>query len=960
MNFFKNVHIQTNLPSTKRENMINNMNLSILPRPNILKQTKNLEQSEENKVEVEELYNVKSIDIFTSKYVINIANSLSKIIKDCGIVCNVYLRKLNNSDIDKCINDKEHYLFIICPHQFLQSQNGPIYPNGLKQLPINKYFLYQLEQLDSNELKFWNDNIKNLIKNSKHTFDYSEINLDYYPQDIKNKVSLMTPPVVEFKDEYFVEWENKTIDVLFCGYMNERREKIIKSLKNEGINVTVCTDIFGEELTKKIAQAKVYLNISTGNSKILETCRLNEAVMSKNTHIISEKSDNFDSSEYNERITFIDKIENNICKKLIDNINKDSNNNYTKYTFIDIITKDVKNILNIYIFYPYLFHKYVLGIRNINDNHNYNITEIKKGILIRKNICHIHCFDLNKFEFMFGVYISSLLKYFDIIVTYCIDNNNNIINNMNYSYITFIKVNNYGMDIGPKFSVYNYLKTNNIDYNYIFYIHSSYEKKNIDIFLSSFINNIDYIDAGLNSKYPICFFNNSLDYNDIMINNKCDNLYMKNIFNYLKLEYNEHELFMEQTFYIIQKKIIDLIFSDTLLYNIFTDIDNSSNYININNNVEKNIQFCENIKKTNFKIKNIFKYLPINLCKKYNIKYNILFTNSQSFEYKNNIEKYIEYLIEYDIYQGINNIEKLINKNYITMDISIPIYFKNNTDLKYLHMIKIFKYLNKIRNILNKYNILITFTIIGSNKNLSEELFNTYLKLYEDDIYIEFDQNNIDYNKNIYINYNNCFFDMLSRKFSTCFINSFKKNKDISFLMGSNDFISINFFLQTKYNYEKNKKQCYGINRPINNTYNYELLIECHKDITKNLLLDIKNIWNLDYGNTINSKPLFAGGIIGFSNKLFTDKHFYNYFENPKMYHLYNEILLERYAIQHNAELPTVNNILFLNIKTSCDITQISSIINNNIINQINNDNIKKNSILYKFIKNSIFIYNNI
>ena len=41
MNFFKNVHTQTNLPSPKRENMINNMNLGnlgIRPRPKILEQ----------------------------------------------------------------------------------------------------------------------------------------------------------------------------------------------------------------------------------------------------------------------------------------------------------------------------------------------------------------------------------------------------------------------------------------------------------------------------------------------------------------------------------------------------------------------------------------------------------------------------------------------------------------------------------------------------------------------------------------------------------------------------------------------------------------------------------------------------------------------------------------------------------------------------------------------------------
>lgn len=643
-NFTKNIHKNINKNQPRQEEYINNNN--------------NIYNVYEIMNNFDNICEIKTIDLFATPFVINIANSLAKIINDCGIECVVHKSKLTNEIIDKCINNPNHYLFIFCPHKFLQNKLNPNYPSNLKHLPKDKYFLYQLEKLDSNIPEFWNFHIKNLILNSKHSFDYSENNMKYYEndsnQELKFKVSHMIPPVVEFKDEYFVEWENKTIDVLFCGALTKRRQEIIDKLTKSGINVTLCTDVFGEELTKKIAQSKLFLNISTEYGTGFEYCRIHEALMSKNTHIISEKPDNFDkfieknyNIEYKNRITFIDKIESNTCEKIIDIINN-INKIHIGYNLTNLITKNVKDSLNIYVFYPYLFHKYILGLRKIDHYENYNIIDIKKANITRKNLCHIHCLDLKNLYNMFGKYISPILKYFDIIVTYCIIDDD-IINNIEYNNFTYIRINNYGMDIGPKFSVYHYLKSNNIDYNYIFYIHSKKDDSSRETYIKPFISNIDYIGNILNNynEQNRCFFNNLQHKGDSIYTKKWlfNKLYVENILKYLDIKENKNNvLFNEGNFYILHKNIIDKLFSDKLLYNILNTNDSfdynwvknyykltNINLYEIYNYYKKNKIFGNNLETNkghkglaDAMIEHTFERLPITLCKEYNIRIDIL------------------------------------------------------------------------------------------------------------------------------------------------------------------------------------------------------------------------------------------------------------------------------------------------------------------------------------------------
>ena len=256
---------------------------------------------------------IKFIDIFCTLHVINIANAFKEILIELKIETNLFCRQINNEDIERCRKDKNLYMFLFCPQW--------IYSNNSGTLPINKYFFYQLEQFDkSNSPHIKNNLVLNLMKNSNHIFDYSKINLDYYTNYPFNfsklKFSQLIPAIPKFNSD-----NKKEIDVLFVGSLNSnRRKQILYILKKNNINIYIPEQCYGKQLTNLISRAKIFLNIRFSDSKILETCRLHEALMSTNTFIVSESPANQYEKEfikiYKNRIKFINEITND-CGELV-------------------------------------------------------------------------------------------------------------------------------------------------------------------------------------------------------------------------------------------------------------------------------------------------------------------------------------------------------------------------------------------------------------------------------------------------------------------------------------------------------------------------------------------------------------------------------------------------------------------------------------------------------------------
>jgi len=451
---------------------------------------------------------VNKIDIFSTPATESIVNRIGNVLRACGITVNIFIRNINNADIAVCKKNDGRFLFIFSPQTFLQARNNATYPAGMSPLPENKYFLYQLTDLSSKNLRNSNPHILNLIRNSKHTFDYLQANLNYYPEECNGKVSVL-----------------------------------------------------GHENT----------------------------------------------------------------------------------------VHSIKRTLTIKMLYPALFHKYVLGLRNPDENNvSQNYSVVKESPIVRKNICHIHCFYLRLLSSMFGSYISLISKTFDIIVTYTHSDETTL--NAYNNNITFIRVNNYGMDIGPKFTVYEYLLNKNIDYNYIFYIHSKSDSVKRSKYLMPFIKNMRVIDLKLNNNDNTisCYFNNIIHYGDGINDNKWSNYntcYMADILNYLQVKHFKHDkMFEEGNFYILHKRIIDKLFSDKLLYNILNtgnsfDYNWVNCYYKLNNNTIHEVynkytqnRLFGNNTPTNkghdgladAMIEHVFERLPIILCKENNIQYTIL------------------------------------------------------------------------------------------------------------------------------------------------------------------------------------------------------------------------------------------------------------------------------------------------------------------------------------------------
>ena len=291
--------------------------------------------------------NKKIILIFTNNYTINSAKLLSKFLKKININSIIYNKFISQDIINYYKYNKNIYYFIFAPQYQLCRPNIKIY------LPINKYYLYQIEQLNQDILPWQNVTmIANYIKNSIHTFDYSLANYNYYTPDIKDKFKLLYP----FLDGNIEEERNfnKNIDILFIGTVNlpnpfpSRRLNIINLLKKK-YNIHVVEKTFNEELQYLLLRSKIVLNLHAYDNSLLELFRLHE-ILPYNVNIISEKTS-----------------EDSLIEK------------YKSYIdFIPIINEDLSNIDFLYSVIEMNLNKDKLKqrlnfIKNLNENNLFSL-----------------------------------------------------------------------------------------------------------------------------------------------------------------------------------------------------------------------------------------------------------------------------------------------------------------------------------------------------------------------------------------------------------------------------------------------------------------------------------------------------------------------------------------------------------------------------------------------------------
>jgi len=265
----------------------------------------------------------KTVHFYTTKYVANLTRALSQVflrdlkIMTSGITCD---QIVHTADINRNRENPSELMFILIP-QLLVPDSGSL-PEP------HKYCIYQLEQLnDKNKITgdggvmvktVFGSVMTELIRNSVASYDYSAINIDYYPTELRDSIQVLVPPIYNQDYQFGTMMpEMSPIDILFYGGINSRRESILKHIMGRlqtdyGIKVMVVNRVFGEDLLKLIAKARVVLNIHYYTNSILETDRIHAALQFENVTVVSEyptQRDNFLSVyEAHPRVLFCDEI----------------------------------------------------------------------------------------------------------------------------------------------------------------------------------------------------------------------------------------------------------------------------------------------------------------------------------------------------------------------------------------------------------------------------------------------------------------------------------------------------------------------------------------------------------------------------------------------------------------------------------------------------------------------------
>lgn len=208
------------------------------------------------------------IDIVTTHHTGYIAKSLQAMLEKINIESEIHF------------GDMEEYsnipYIIVCP-QFL------------KKFP-SIYMVFQMEQ--TIDPRWMTEEYFTILRNAYAIFDYSLINIEYFRKDVTLASKLYYLPV-----DYFDSLggksngdEEKEYDVLFYGSPYIERRKNMLDKIGEKFNLKIHCDLFGAELYKELAKAKVIVNIHYYEDAMLETTRLYETLSVGSTMIVSERS----------------------------------------------------------------------------------------------------------------------------------------------------------------------------------------------------------------------------------------------------------------------------------------------------------------------------------------------------------------------------------------------------------------------------------------------------------------------------------------------------------------------------------------------------------------------------------------------------------------------------------------------------------------------------------------------
>jgi hypothetical protein len=270
---------------------------------------------------LDRLMSFKTVTFFGTTHLHNLIHALSGYFKtELNIDTEeIHINRLvSQNDVLHNSDKPRNLMFILTPHLLIKDMN--CIPN------TGKYVIYQLEQLNDkgpNQLKppfYFTEIMRKLILNSFVTFDYTQINIRYYPQECRHKLRVLIPPVLNYPSASLLkncDDNRNSIDVLFYGSMNSRRTIILEKLR-QGLmllnyNMTIVSSAFENDLLQLISRSKVVLNIHFYENSIFENERVHSALRFPEVIVVSERAGELDplmDPVYNNhpRILFCDEV----------------------------------------------------------------------------------------------------------------------------------------------------------------------------------------------------------------------------------------------------------------------------------------------------------------------------------------------------------------------------------------------------------------------------------------------------------------------------------------------------------------------------------------------------------------------------------------------------------------------------------------------------------------------------
>jgi hypothetical protein len=169
----------------------------------------------------------------------------------------------------------------------------------------NNYVVYQLEQLNIPN-KLTHEYLK-LLHNADKIYEYSQLNLDLYPKDLINKVEFKPFfPSLESKRNNLISHE---IDILFYGYISNRRQKILSELRKKYRTIFISHDLSLSSMQSKINNSLFVLSCGTYSNLYNDSFRVSLA-LDLGANILYEETsekwyDEYIFNNFSDRITIL-------------------------------------------------------------------------------------------------------------------------------------------------------------------------------------------------------------------------------------------------------------------------------------------------------------------------------------------------------------------------------------------------------------------------------------------------------------------------------------------------------------------------------------------------------------------------------------------------------------------------------------------------------------------------------